>query len=337
MKFLVNLILFFFLFNSSLVQGQDVHHSQFYAFDHFLNPAQIGAHDGDMKLSGIYRSQWKQINGEPITTTGVSFDKAFHYYSHEIDGGIMVVRDLFSGFNTATNKFLLSAAYGMKKFSSNWRFGVQAGLVSNSTNLDVQTFPNQWDYGAGEFDESLPNGEVNIRPSQIYLDVNMGITWSKQLNKVKLTSGFAINHINRPKDTYFNQVAQRRKSKYVFHTMAEYPINPNLALEPKVYWTWTAKANELLLGSNVRYKATATSTTSFYAGAFYRHGVARSFDAIYPVLGAVYKAFDIGLSYDFNVSDLKTGIKRPGTFEVSLSYVLPNSKVKYKIVPCDRY
>jgi len=337
MKFTLILFSLFLFFSISNVQGQDVHYSQFYSFDHFLNPAQIGAHDGDLKLSGIYRSQWKQINKEPITTVGVSFDKGFHYYSHEIDGGIMVVRDLFSGYNTATNKFLLSAAYGLNKFSSDWRVGFQAGLVSNSTNLSVQTFPSQWDYAAGEFNQSISNGEVNIHQSQIYFDINLGITWSKQLNKLKLSSGLAINHINRPKDSYFNQVAQRRKSRYVFHTTAEYPIASDFKLEPKIYWTWTAKANDLLLGSNVRYKTKMNTITSLYMGAFYRHGVIRTFDAIYPVFGMVYKSFDFGLSYDINVSDLKTGIKRPGTFEISLSYILPSSKVKYKIVPCDRY
>lgn len=329
--------LFLIFLVSSTLTAQDIHFSQFYALDHHLNPAQIGAHQGDMRIAGIYRRQWQQIGQHPITTTGIGFDKAFHYYSHEIDCGLLVVRDLFSGFHTVSNKFLLSASYGITKFSSDWRVGLQTGLVTNSTDLSVQTFPNQWNYQAGTFDQSISNEEVNMRPSQMYLDANLGITWSKQIKKMKLSSGLAFNHVNRPKDTYFSQVAERRKMRAVFHTTAEIPLNTFLILEPKMFWTGTTKANDLLLGSNIRYKTQVKSLTSLYSGVFYRHGIKRTLDAFYPVFGAVYKDFDIGISYDVNVSDLKTGIKRPGTFEFSLNYTLPSSKVKYKIIPCDRY
>lgn len=319
------------------LQAQDIHFSQFDAYSHNLNPASIGNHDGSMRLEGIYRNQWSQINGQPLTTTGLGFDKAFNYYSHEIDGGIMLVRDQFSGFNTITNKIQLSLAYAIRKFKSDWRFGVQTGLVTNATNLDVQTFPNQWVYPKGEFDISIPNGEANIRGSQMYLDLNVGMLWTKQLKKSKLSAGLAFNHVNRPKDTYFSQVAQRRKVRGVFHFTFSKPLNDQFALEPKLFWMWTAKANDLLLGTNIRYKMDSEIFQSIYVGCHYRHGINRILDAVYPVFGVRIKKVDIGLSYDVNISELKTGINRPGTFECSLAYTFPSNKVKYKIIPCDRY
>lgn len=324
-------------FVSTFLFAQDIHFSQFDAFSHTLNPAQIGAHTGEMRIEGIYRNQWRQIGGQPLTTTGVGFDKAFHYYNKEIDGGIMMVRDLFSGFNTITNKFFISGAYGIKKFGSDWRVGIQTGVVTNSTNLAIQTFPNQWNYPKGEFDKTLPTGEDNIRGSQIYLDVNVGASWSKKFKKFKLSSGVAANHINRPKDTYFSQVAERRKVRGIFNAGAEFYVSDAFTIEPKTFWTWTTKANDLLLGTNVRYNTGSTSLKSIYLGGFYRHGVNRIVDAIYPVLGLAYKNFDMGFSYDVNISQLRTGIKRPGTFEFSISYTFPSNQVNYKIIPCDRY
>lgn len=322
---------------SETLLAQDIHFSQFYAFNQNLNPAKIGDHHGDMRLEGIYRNQWRQIGNQPLTTTGIGFDKAFRYYNHEIDGGLMIVRDMFSGFNTICNKLMLSAAYEMRYFGSDWRFGFQTGIVTNSTDLTIQTFPNQWNYPAGEFDITLPNGEDNIRGSQMYLDINLGMAWKKQIGKLKAEAGAAVNHINRPKDTYFSQVAERRKMRGVFHGQVDIPLNQQFNLIPRTFWTWTTRANDFLLGSNLRYKTGMSNISYLQAGCYYRHGVNRNMDAVYPVVGITYKAFELGFSYDVNISELKTGIKRPSTFEVSLSYIVPSSRVKYQIIPCDRY
>lgn len=101
----------------------------------------MGAHTGDLRVIANYRNQWRQINGAPLTTGMLQADKAFHYYSHEIDGGIMYARDQFSGFQTITNKIYLAGAYGYDWLSSHWRGGIQLGVVSNSTDLSTQTFP----------------------------------------------------------------------------------------------------------------------------------------------------------------------------------------------------
>ena len=297
----------------------------------------MGAHKGDMRFIANYRNQWRQINGAPLTTGMFSFDKAFHYYSHEIDGGIMYARDQFSGFQTITNKIYLTGAYGTDWMNGHWRGGVQLGVVTNSTDLSTQTFPTQWDYPNGSFNQSIYNGEENIRASQMYIDLNIGGTWSKKFKKFNLISGIAFNHVNRPKDTYFSQVFQRRKMRSVFHSEVQYKLNQRLQLEPKVLWMWTAKAQEFLLGSNLRIQTSNAVLPEIYVGTFYRHGIKRTFDAIYPVVGLVYKSIDIGISYDINVSPLSKGIKRVKTVEFSLRYTIPSSKVKYKIIQCDRY
>lgn len=331
------LLLITIVFSVFQAKAQDLHLSQFYSSDQFLNPAMMGAHNGDLRASANYRNQWRQINGAPLTTAMLAFDKAFHYYSHEIDGGIFYARDQFSGFQTITNKIFITGAYGRDWLSSTWRGGVQLGVVTNSTDLSTQTFPTQWDYPNGTFNQSIYNGEENIRASQMYLDVNLGGTWSKKFSKFNLLAGLAANHVNRPKDTYFSQVFERRKMRGIFHSQAEIPLNDRLQLEPKMMWMWTAKAQEYLFGSNLRFKTANSTLPYLYGGIFYRHGIKRTFDAVYPVVGVIYKNFDFGVSYDINVSSLSDGIKRVKTVELSLIYTRPSSKVKYKIIPCDRY
>ncbi len=328
---------YLFIFAALFGNAQDLHLSQFYTSDQFLNPARMGAHDGDLRLIANYRNQWRQINGAPLTTGMVQFDKNFHYYSHEFDGGIFYARDQFSGFQTITNKIFITGSYGYNWMGSEWRAGIQTGLVTNSTDLSTQTFPTQWDYPNGIFNQNIYNGEENIRASQMYADLNFGGSWKKKFDKLNVVVGMAANHINRPKDTYFSQVFERRKVRGVFHSEVEYKLTEIFQLEPKMLWTWTAKAQDYLFGSNLRYKTMNPIIPSLYAGVFYRHGIKRTFDAVYPVFGLTYKRFDIGVSYDVNLSPLSKGIKRVKTLEFSLIYTAPSSKVKYKIIPCDRY
>ena len=50
--------------------AQDIHLSQFYASDHLLNPAKMGDFEGDFRITGNYRNQWKQIN--PPVNKGIT-------------------------------------------------------------------------------------------------------------------------------------------------------------------------------------------------------------------------------------------------------------------------
>src|SRR3989344_1189699 len=104
-KYLVAII----LFCTMQIFAQDVHLSQFYTAQQNLNPALAGFYTGEYRIAGNYRSQWREI-GDPITTAVIAFDKKFYFYSDEIDGGIIVIKDQFSGFNQNTHKIFLTGS-----------------------------------------------------------------------------------------------------------------------------------------------------------------------------------------------------------------------------------
>lgn len=330
------LIVVFFVSVTSFSYGQDIHLSQFYTSDHLLNPARVGDIEGDFRVIGNYRNQWREIS-KPISTFIISYDQPFHYYSHEIDFGIMVARDEFVGFDQVTIKYAGSIAYSYLYNGHKLRFGLQGGLVSKSTDLKLQTFPVQWDYTSGSFDQNAANMESSLSDTQKYFDLNSGVQWNKKYGKYDITGGFALNHINRPKDTYFGTFTKRLKSRKVAYSEINYEYNDRITLQPKFLMMWTTNANDFLLGSNVKYTLPNKIITSVFGGVFYRHGVKRELDAFYPIIGCSYKQFDFGFSYDFNVSALSKQVKRKSSFEVSLIYTELSSKTKYKVQPCDRY
>jgi type IX secretion system PorP/SprF family membrane protein len=325
------------LFSACFVSlAQDIHLSQFYASDHLLSPAKVGDFEGDYRITGNYRNQWRQIS-DPISTYVISFDKAFHYYSHEIDGGIMVARDEFNGFNMVTTKVLLTAGYGYKFRGHTLRLGIQPGIVFRKTDLTKQTFPVQWDYADGSFNQNVSNQESSISESQYYFDLNIGFQWNKKFGKLEPKVGFAMDHINRPKDTYFSNFIERLRSRKVVHVEVDYLLTEKITLQPKLLWMWTTNANDMVLGTNIRYKLPNKTITSVFAGVYYRHGVKRILDSAIPVVGCRFKRFDAGFSYDVNVSSLSDDVKRRGTFEVSIIYTAPSLKPKFTTLPCDRY
>lgn len=331
-KYLVAII----FFCTMQIFAQDVHLSQFYTAQQNLNPALSGFYNGEYRIAGNYRSQWREI-GDPITTAVIAFDKKFHFYSDEIDAGIIVIQDQFSGFNQNTNKIFLTGSYKKLWKYNEIRAGIQAGIVLKSTDLKTQTFPNQWVYETGIFDQNLSNGENDISQSQNFIDVNFGVAWSKTFTKFKPTLGLSLFHINRPKDTYFNTPTERLRMRQVVHGEAVIDLNGPVSIEPKLLYMWTTKAQDALIGSNVKYHFKDSKVKNVYAGVLYRDGFGRNSDAVIPIVGLTYNRFDVGFSYDVNISTLSDYSARKSTLEFSLIYTAPMFSPKNLSIPCDRY
>jgi len=316
--------------------AQDVHLSQFYTAQLNLNPALGGYYDGEFRVAGNYRSQWSQIN-KPITTSMIAVDRKFYFYSDEIDAGIIVINDQFAGFNMNTNKIFVSGSYKKKIKYNEFRLGAQVGIVLKSTDLTTQTFPNQWTYSTGEFDPTVSNGESTLTDSQNFIDVNVGAAWSKAFKGFKPLVGISFFHVNRPKDTFFDSPPENLKMRQVFHSEAIIDISDKFTIEPKLMYMWTTKAQNTLVGVNFKRHFKTSKVQNIYAGVLYRDGFGRNYDAIIPIVGLTYNRFDIGFSYDINISDLSDYSPRKSTLEFSLIYTGPLFSPKNLSIPCDRY
>ena len=217
------------------------------------------------------------------------------------------------------------------------RGGIQTGVVFRKSDLSKQTFPSQWDYSTGTFNQSFNNMENNAynNGALTYIDLNMGVQWSKQYGKLLPKAGIALNHINRPKDTYFATAFEHLRMRKVIHAELDYFYSSRLTIQPKILSMFTDKTDDFIIGSNVKYATGNKVISSVFGGIFFRDGFAANSDAFYPVLGCVYKDFTVGVSYDYNVSALSENLARKGSFEVSVIYIAPSLKPKYITIPCD--
>lgn len=316
--------------------AQDVHLSQFYTAQLNLNPALGGYYEGEFRVAGNYRSQWAQID-KPITTAMIAMDRKFYLYSDEIDVGIIAINDQFAGFNMNTNKIFLSGSYKKRIKYNEFRLGAQVGFVLKSTDLTTQTFPNQWVYETGEFDPNVANGENSLAQSQNFIDVNLGASWSKAFKNFKPLIGISLFHVNRPKDTFFDEATENLRMRQVIHTEVIIDVSSKVTIEPKLMYMWTVKAQNALAGANVKRHFKMSKVQNVYAGVLYRDGFGRNNDAIIPLVGLTYNQFDIGFSYDVNISGLSAYSPRKSTLEFSLIYTGPLFSPKNLSIPCDRY
>lgn len=315
--------------------AQDIHLTQFYTAQQNLNPALSGQYDGVYRIAGNYRHQWPQVN-KAITTGYLAFDHKFFFYNDEIDAGVIVANDNYSGFALNTTKIFLTGSYKKVFKMHEVRAGIQLGYVLKSTNLDGQTFPDQWVYLDGDF-TNPDNGETNIGASQSFFDMNFGVAWAHQFKKFKPTVGFSIFHITRPKDTYFTEQAERLRTRQSAHVMVEVPLTASFSAEPKLLYMWTTKVQDMVIGSNFKYHIEKSIIKNVYLGVMYRGGFGRNSDAVAPAIGFGINNFDVGVSYDVNVSKLSAQSSRKTTFELSVIYTAPIFSPKTLSIPCDRY
>ncbi|HEY4799104.1 MAG TPA: PorP/SprF family type IX secretion system membrane protein [Bacteroidia bacterium] len=327
-------LVLFWLLVGGIAFAQDIHFSQYYFSPIELNPANTGNYEGDWRFVNNYRSQWKNII-KPYNTLAVGFDKPIYFYNEKFSAGFQFINDK-SGGSLKVNEFLFSGAYHKSLNGHNLHGGLQAGYVRKRIDLSDLTFPDQLNWDNGTFDNSLPNHETGLNTSLGFLDMNFGLGWNKKFKKLEPTVGFSLFHFNYPKESFFGQT-NRLKPRKVFTAEVTYSLSGKVALIPRWLIVGETKASEMLLGTNIRYKLDAVSVPFVFVGASYRDGFKNNTDAAIVTSGLRYKNFDVGISYDLNISSLHVATNYRGAFEIAIIYTAPNTRLTKIQIPCERY
>jgi hypothetical protein len=73
-RFLLHFVTLMIL--SNVVNGQDLHFSQFYEAPLLRNPALAGLYEGDVRIQGVYRNQWNSV-AFPYQTGSINAEYKF--------------------------------------------------------------------------------------------------------------------------------------------------------------------------------------------------------------------------------------------------------------------
>ncbi len=316
--------------------GQDAHLSIYDAAPLYLNPAMTGVFEGDWRIHGQYRTQWKSVNFKPYQTGLISFDLAKKKWGFGVQ--VSNFRAGQGNFNAAQAS--VSVAYTTpidRKKYHNISFGIQGGATQKSLEYQLLTYNNQYSTAnGGTFDMGIPSGESFQGQSLIIPNVNAGFLYffARQQARLNPFIGASVFNLTTPQET-FNDAENRLPMRFYGHfgtriniTELFYITPKFLVMNQKDFWeqTYAADAGYYLKEADMYLTAGLLFRTVGFPKSVANETAKISEDAMLITVGAKMEDITLRVGYDINVSSLSTASSGRGGFEVSLTYVRQKRK-----------
>jgi type IX secretion system PorP/SprF family membrane protein len=324
-----------------VLQAQDIHFSQFFETPLLRNPALAGIFTGDYRIQTVFRDQWNNINNAYRTgSINAEYKWPIGKQNDYITTALEILYDKAGTAALNTTELLPALNYHKSLSDDKPMFlsvGFMGGLVEKTLDLSKVTTNSQ--YNGTAYDPALPNGETILTPSVRYLDGSLGISFNTAFgedNQNTLFAGFSYQHLNRPKNSFYKNPTIELDPKYVFSAGVKSIINDYTYFTIQADHSRQGTAQETIAGVLYSYKLGDDPENSVYT--LHLGGFLRWKDAFIPVLKVEMNALAVGLSYDANVSPLKTGSQGVGGFELSISYIgfLDRENAKFRLL-CPKF
>lgn len=330
---------------TSVAFGQDPAFSQFFASPLTLNPALTGKFNGDVRVAGNYRNQWPAINNAFITST-VSVDGGiFKKALPETDTwglGLMAMSDKTADGILTSNYISLSTSYhksldedGLHQLGIGFQ-GTYANKRLDGTKLNFEDQLDQqggWTIPSGE---AIAGHQVNLN----YFDMNAGVLYNGSSDGANdFYFGASVYHINRPQESFTGNGTYTLHPRLTLHAGYSFPLSANNTLNYIHFsgmYSQQADATNIVLGGawSINVNNNDVNPINFYLGSWVRFSNVT--DAVIPYVGLDFSSFTLGISYDVNVSALKSASESMGGIEVSLIYIKKTSDGR-KPIPCPKF
>lgn len=301
--------------------AQDIHYSQFNSSPLNLNPAQTGLFDGDWRFAANYRGQWAAIP-VPYKTFSLSAENRLKTkLKNDVPAaGIILNTDKAGDSRFSTTQVFVSLSYIKKltKDSANFlSLSLQPGISTKSFDINQLTFDNQFD--GDSYNAALSSGESFSKTRITYFDMGGGLAYLWRKNaRTQANIGVSFMHLNKPKQSFFDNDAIRLDPKTAIGGLLEWPVAAKLDVIPTVLYQTQGKFHETVFGLFGKYylKPINGQTTAVSLGGFLR-----SKDAFILAANMDYRNFNVGVSYDLNTSKLIAATNHRGGFEISVIYI----------------
>ena len=300
------------------VSGQDIHLSQFFEAPLLRNPSLAGIFTGDIRVQAVYRDQWNSVttayktaslNGEYKLPVGKSDDF--------LTLGLQMLYDRAGTVSWVSAHLLPALNYHKSLGTEKNRYlslGFMGGPVQRRLDVSKMTTNSQYD-GMG-LGENFPS------PQYTYFDGSVGMSFNTQLNDNidnNMFAGVAYHHFTHPKNSFYRNSNIVLDPKWVSSIGVKFSVMPSSYITLQSDYSMQGKFKEIVAGALYGLKLNEEIDNPLYTihgGAFLRLN-----DAFIPVIKLDYRPFSFALSYDVNISKLKTSSYGRGGFELSVSYV----------------
>jgi type IX secretion system PorP/SprF family membrane protein len=322
---------------------QDIHFSQFFETPLVRNPALAGIFSGDIRVQAVYRNQWNSVTVPYKTGSfNAEYKKPVGRGDDFLTIGGQVLYDK-AGTVALQSTHILPALNYHKSLSaeknSYLSLGFMGGWVQRSIDRSKITSNSQFDPVTG-FDPNAFNGETFPNSSYSYFDGSVGMSFNTQVGDNadnNIYVGLGYHHFNKA-------------SKLSFYGIPKYEMIPKwvgsfglrMNMNETSYFTFYGDYSkqgtytETMAGALYSWKL-----DDFDDPRYILHGGAllRWKDAIIPVVKLEFKPLAVSVSYDANISQLKSASRGRGGFELALTYqkYLDRNNSSTEAVRCPKF
>ena len=308
---------------AELLFAQDLHFSQFYETPLLRNPSLAGIFEGDIRVQGIYRDQWNSItNAYRTGSFNAEYKMPVGAGDDFITAGVQALFDKAGSVGLTTSELLPALNYHKslsKEKPVYLSLGFMGGLVRKSVDVSRMTTDQQY---MGNFNPGLATGENMSNPAYNSWDASVGISFNTAFgtdNGSSLYLGWAMHHLNRPRNSFYRNVGFGLDPKYVFSAGVKFRVTEFTSFTLQADQSLQGPLRETIAGVLYSFNLGEDPETAAYTvhgGGFLRWG-----DALIPVIKLDKRPISVGISYDINISPLKTVSQGRGGFELSFSWV----------------
>lgn len=302
--------------------SQDINFSQFYEIPMMRNPSLAGIFEGDIRITASYRNQWQSVTTPYRTQAlGVEFKTSLGENNYDfITLGLQLSHDE-AGDSKLSKTQILPVLNFHKLLNGDKDSYLSAGVMAGAAQQRFDPFKLKFDdqYLNGAFSTSNPTQQLFTNTNITYWDIAAGLSFSSVTNNdIHYYAGIGLFHFTKPKVAFISANEIKLNPKWSVNVGLSAPTGDNDRL--LLYGDYFLQGGTQLVQGGFLYSHDLLSyddgeKTAVSIGSFYRWG-----DAIIPVVKLEYFNWGIGMSYDVNVSKLKTASQTRGGFEVNLSY-----------------
>jgi type IX secretion system PorP/SprF family membrane protein len=308
---------------AQIAAAQDFAFSQFYEMPLLRNPALAGVFDGDVRVSGVFRNQWQSVT-VPFQTSAASVEMKFPTRQKDdwITGALQVTYDVAGDIQMKRAQLLPVINYHKfigGAYDSYLSVAFMGGRVNSQFDPTKLRLDEQ--FVDGSFNPNNPIEQVFSRTGMAYWDLSTGITYNSGFGaNGRYYIGAGLFHVNQPKIGFYTAndgVVLNRKWAFNAGLSAPTSDNNNIVLFADYFkqGSYNQMLGGVLYGVDIETHYDDDYKLAVYLGGMYRWN-----DAFIPVMKLDVYKLGIGLSYDMNVSKLKTASQFRGGFELTLNY-----------------
>lgn len=279
----------------------DAGFTQYFEVPSYYNPAAIGLTDY-LRIRGGSRLQWMGIPKAPKTFLA-NADMPVKLFGKRIGVGLVMQQESMGLYNNLTLGAM--GAYKLKLLKGELSVGFRIGLFDESFRGSEVILPDDDDYHQSA-DDAIPTTDVHGTA----FDASLGAYYKHPLFWV----GISATHINQPTvnmstdGTEAKQYEFKAGCSFYFMGGGNIPIKNTLfEVQPSVLVKTDFTFTTAEITARLQYNR------FFYGGLAYRYN-----DAVALLLGANFKNFFVGYSYDYPISDIAKA--STGSHEIWLGY-----------------